>query len=259
MLIPFSAFSDGELYYTVVPNMAYLSSGKSVETNGAIQNLVENLAKEKKLLTRFVSFKNAKNAIESSKVGYGKEEHSLDLIGGIYYDEKIANFMEYIYPPIFEDYLLLVLPSRSSFSLQQLADFRSLDDDLPAVVIEGVFLGEWWKNLISDNKKPLRVLKVKTINDAMKEVLNGRAYFVGSGLMVRDYLSKNPESFSQIKGQFITENGKKLTRSIFLAINRDFLDLFSSLELERVFSEKLHELKESGELEKQIDLSKELF
>ncbi|MBN1783765.1 MAG: hypothetical protein JW812_02235 [Alphaproteobacteria bacterium] len=271
------AFADGELYYTTLPNLAYLSSIESKdipELKGMLPTLIEDLAKEKKLTTHNIYFENAEDAIESAKVGYGKKAHSLDLIGGIYYDEKIATFMEYIYPPLFEDHLLLVLPTRSSFSLQQLADFRSLDKNLPAVVIEGIALGQWWNDLTKDKNmqwrehvisnttdeaKPLRVLQVKTIDKAMEEVLNGRGYFVGSGLMVRDYIGRHPEAISQIKGQYITENGKRLTRSVFIAINRDFLDLFSSLDLERVLSEKIHELKTSGDIQKRIDESKSLF
>lgn len=271
------AFADGELYYTTLPNLAYLSSTKSKdlpEVQGMLPNLIEDLAKEKKLRPHNIYFDNAEDAIESAKVGYGKKAHSLDLIAGVYYDEKIATFMEYIYPPIFEDHLLLVLPSKSSFSLQQLADFRSLDQNLPAIVIEGIELGPWWNDLTQDKNmqwrehvisnttdkaKPLRVLKVKTIDKAMEQVLDGRGYFVGSGLMMRDYVARHPEAMSAIKGQYIKEKGKRLTRPLFIAINRDFLDLFSSLDLERVLSEKIHELKNNGELQKRIDESKSVF
>ncbi|MHA1541136.1 MAG: hypothetical protein ACTSXL_03605 [Alphaproteobacteria bacterium] len=270
-------FADGEIFYTVLPQMAYFTTTKIAEDNtakGMIEKLIEDLAKEKKLSSTFVEFKTGKDAIESAKAGYGSGSSSLDLIGGVYYDEKIAEYMEYIYPPIFEDYLLLILPSESNFELKEIADFKILDKQMPAVVIQGVELGTWWKNLTADknlewrdhvvsstikNAKPLKVVEVENIDKAIELVVKGKAYFVGSGLMVKDLLARYPKLVKKIKGQFIRNKGRTMKKSLFIAVNNDFLDLFDSLDFAKVLSEKIYELKKSGELDTRIQESKKEF
>lgn len=278
ILTTFSLHADGEIYYTILPNLSYFAGVEQKQDNdlktftGAIPQLIEDLMREKNLTPRALPFSSAQEAIDSATTGYGSNTHSLDVLAGVYYDEKIAPYMEYIYPPLFEDSILLVLPKSFNFSLTQLADFQSLDAQLTAVVIEGMNLGAWWESLAKDKQlrwrehvvsktqnqaKPLHLIQAKTIDDAMILVLKGQAYFVGSGLMMRDYLSRHPNDMSQIIGQYIkTENGDVIKRPLFITVNRDFLDLFPSLNFEQDLSEKVKKLKKSGDIEKRLKASK---
>ncbi|MBN2676024.1 MAG: hypothetical protein JXR30_02095 [Alphaproteobacteria bacterium] len=265
------------LNYTVVPHLAHISNVQTEKTNlilsGFLPQLINEFAEEQKLQAQPVEFESIKSALDTAQTGWSEEIKNLDVIGGIYYDENIAEYMTYIYPPIYEDEILVVLPDSNSFKITTINGFNQLDKSLRAVVIKGFPLGPWWQSLTHDKEtrwrehvvlkteeeaRPLRVDSVNEIEEAFSYVLKGTHYFVGSNLMVRDFLEKHPQALSKIKGQYVLIKGEKVKRPIFIAINQDFLDISDS-SLERKLSDKIKDLKDSGNLEKRLLESKILF
>ena len=222
ILTPLFCSAEQEMNYTVLPNLAYLSTLK-VENEiqileGLLPILIEDFAKDLNLSATPIPFSTAKEAREAAQKGSSPDVSSIDLIGGVYYDENTAQYMEYIYPAIYEDELLVVVPDKVKTKIYSLEDFQKLDVSLTAVVIDDFPLGSWWSQLIKDKNSrwreyvvtdnenyasPLKVEKVDSINEAMALVLKGTHYFVGSNLMLRDFLDRYPKVIHQINGQYI--------------------------------------------------------
>ncbi len=263
-----------KLYYTVMPNMAFLAHIEKSSDNGymnlqgVLPKLIEDIADELNLNAQPIPLRTPYEALTTAERGGSEEINTIDMIAGVYYNERTAKYMTYIHPAIFKDPILTLFPQNIKETIKRPTDFQKLEQkQLKGVTIKGIRLGNWFEDIKKDKTgnwdklvyqkqekeaQPLTVETVDTIDDAMIKVMNGTHYFVGSYLMLNDFLKRHPSAIGQIQGGYIYVDNEPVIHSIFLAINNDFLDIFESLDAAHKIQKKIEQMKKSGELEQRI-------
>lgn len=286
-------FAKDSVYYTAPNNMSYLSFRENDEKQkGLAVSLAQVLIKNVGYEPVFVNSDYYFNAIDNAKIGSNRLENKIDLITGVYFDSKLNEYFEYVYPHYFEDPIIMVVNKKikDDIVFNNLSDLKRINNNYTAVILRNFYPGAWFDNIKNDlenvyngtktynqvkkfihlkekeninvfdfkNKKraALRYVETDTIDQALAKLFKGNYYFIGSALMVMDSINRNKHLNLRHNLEFIpvVDNGEYVKRKIYLAVSRKSKKsaVFSKVSLAENLSEEMLKFKENDDLDKLI-------
>ncbi|MDR1691557.1 MAG: hypothetical protein LBR35_01830 [Rickettsiales bacterium] len=219
--------------YLAVPNLGALSEisgfSKSLEYKGIIHSMVQRFFNNGILINDGTA--SYSDLLEGALDGKF-ENKPVDIIGGIYYDEKNLKYLMYVPVPVATDNMLIAFKSDLKSTYRGISEVEVLQNsDANLIIIEGMDLNE-----IIVNKT---FISFKSMEECINEILENNSVFVGSERMLRNYVEKNPDVKSKIAASHLKKDDKIVKRRLFFAFNRDFLSVQKNENLVKEFGEFL--------------------
>lgn len=271
---------ERDVVYTALPEYYYMSwfervvDPRAETSKDELRGLAKDIAQEivprvfKSRGNREIKLNSHFEAISAVKVGrwdlsgvqkIEKGEY-IDIIIGIPYDDRLAEYLEYIFVPIAKDNLLIAINDRyAGFKYEDKSSIRSLHQkNWFAATIRDFPMGTYWDSFMDDiygynsdeclavrlgqdaaedKKVACHDVKVSlkrveaNIDDIMKKVISDKGfYYMGSMFALFDYISRNGfdkqgEGFKNRMGEGFYSQGLKNYENdgaipLFVAVNK---------------------------------------
>ncbi len=204
------------------------TNGKD-SVKGKIHEVINKFAKEQNRKANFITDSKLNyNKIISSVMEGSFGTNRIDFVGGIYYDEQNLRYLKYVNRPIAQDNFIVVYRRDLKNKYVGLNDFEKLvNSSANLIVIDG----QGFEELLT-NKSVASYNDMKTCLD---RIMKKDEIFVGSERNLKSFILNNPEYKDQIVAFNLKRDGKILTRRLYFAFNRDFLDMPENADLFKNF------------------------